>query len=114
MEGQNQKLKIQSIHKKVQDIFGSATMENDSSEALESEHYLEEYMQEINDLIIKSLYTEIIANTRGRDNLARDENMFQQKYMNLAEWVTPQDFEIPEAQINEFNMPIWNKAIKEL
>ena len=71
-------------------------------------------MQEINDHIIKNLYNDILVNTPSKGDQTREEIQFQKTYMDLAEWVTPLDFDIPEAQINEFNMPIWNKAIKEL
>jgi hypothetical protein len=32
----------------------------------------------------------------------------------LAETVTPEDFNIPSDLMNDYNMPIWQKAIKEL
>ena len=51
-------------------------MENDEIEELDQD-YLKDYMKEINDLIIKNLYNEIITHSRDKETLTREESMFQ-------------------------------------
>ena len=46
--------------------------------------------------------------------MSREESEFQNKYDMLADKVTPKDFNIPPELMNEYNMPMWQKAIKEL
>ena len=69
-------------------------------------------MQEVNDFLLKGIYKSILGST-NHDMSALEEE-YQKKQDNLAEWVTPADFGIPEEQINEVNMPMWQKAIREL
>ena len=46
--------------------------------------------------------------------MSREETEFQNKYDFLADRVTPADFNIPTELMNEYNLPMWQKAIKEL
>jgi len=69
-------------------------------------------MQEINDLIVKGLYMSIFGSSN--QEMSKKEMEFQTKYDDLADRITPKDMNIPEELINDHNMPMWQKAIKEL
>jgi len=54
----------------------------------QSKDYIFEYMQEINDLIVKDLYLKIFGNNYNSE-MSRQEQEFQTKYDRLAETITP-------------------------
>jgi len=91
-------------------LFGTG----DSNDGLQDGYctdYVLEYLQEINEYICGGMYSEIFGRNYGMN---REERLFQDKLEHLASWVTPQDFGIPETHMNPTNMPMWQKAIKEL
>ena len=78
----------------------------------EPNSYINDYMQEINDLIVKNLYQSILGNSSTEMN--PEEKKFQDRYNYLSEKVKPSDFKITEQLMNSSNMPMWHKAIKEM
>lgn len=69
-------------------------------------------MQEINEFIAKGFYLDLFGG--HNQELSYTEQAFQDKYDRLGEFLTADDFGIPATFINEFNMPMWNRAVKEL
>lgn len=76
INGANPRLKIESIHNKIPDKDGLFGAPPDENQEEREQHYMEEYMQEINDHIIKNLYNEIIVNSRANESLTREEVLF--------------------------------------
>lgn len=100
----------QSKTMKQHGIFGGES--TDITSDSQSQDYTLEFMQEINDYILKGIYKSILGSTNHE--MSKLEAEYQKKQDSLADWVTPADFGIPEEQINEVNMPMWQKAIREL
>ena len=69
-------------------------------------------MQEVNEFITKAFYNELFGGQN--QELSYNEQSFQDKYDRLSQILNPEDLGIPAEFINEFNMPMWNRAIKEL
>jgi CRISPR/Cas system-associated endonuclease Cas1 len=71
----------------------------------ENTSYINEYMQEINDLVVKGLYLSILGNSVNE--MSREEAEFQNKYNHLSDRVVPSDFKISEEMMNSSNLPMW-------
>lgn len=71
-------------------VFGGGN-ENPDGDG-QSSDCIQEYLQEINEFIVKGLYKDIFGSSLG---MSREEAEFQAKQEQLASWVTPGDFGIP-------------------
>mmetsp|Transcript_8484 Transcript_8484/g.12987 ORF Transcript_8484/g.12987 Transcript_8484/m.12987 type:complete len:110 (+) Transcript_8484:3965-4294(+) len=73
-------------------------------------------MQEITDFIVTGLY-QYLFDDRLQEELEETQatdRRFNDRMMILSKTILPSDLDIPETMVNNFNMPMWNKAIREL
>lgn len=79
------------------------------NEAVETN--LNDYMAEINDFLMDSLYKELTCIPKL---MSREQAEFQHIADEMFKISKPSDFGIPEAWLNDRNKALWSKAIREL
>jgi hypothetical protein len=75
--------------------------------------YIHEFMQEINNHIMTSIYISIFNNS-AEQKITLREQQFQDKCDRLLKTLKPSDLGISEEIMNEHNMPMWMRAVREL